>query len=250
MPGFRFRINDPPVGPQEPRIHLFKLFLPGAAFFLIFGAWAAWHYFQIHAPADNQLRALPLRNVVRITESYTSYDSNKISSIELQTADGHSIYYNAFWPDFAEVHAHNTNFSLLVNSTNQIWALRTADGTVVGRDFFRKRNLEEKSIDAFCALLFLPFGVCFLIGFWAGQRAVRTGAKLPPDAVRLISVRKLTLIGFLAGYLIVFGGWLGPWLMKFLPGWSVGLIWVLSAGLIGNYIVRYFQKRWPPAPGA
>jgi hypothetical protein len=170
MVGFRFRINDLPEEPDEPRILITKIFLPVGLLFLAFGGWASWKYFQWHAPPDKMLHEIRLQEVRKLTGGHDP--AREVQTIHLLSRQG-SVEYKSPWPRYEEVRQLNTNLSLLVDSTNVVWALKSADGTISEREFFVSRNLEVKTLTGFCAIVFVPCGLYIWFAF--GLRNVRCG---------------------------------------------------------------------------
>ena len=244
MAGFRFRINDLPEEPDEPRILITKIFLPVGLLFLAFGGWASWKYFQWHAPPDKMLHEIRLQEVRKLTGGHDP--AREVQTIHLLSRQG-SVEYKSPWPRYEEVRQLNTSLSLLVDSTNVVWALKSADGTISEREFFVSRNLEVKTLTGFCAIVFVPCGLYMLVCFWAAERSLRKGTF--PDSLQiLLPARKLVLVTALFGYLFFYGLVLVPLLGKIVPSWLLGLFWILSAGILGNSLVR-FLKKWRGRPG-
>jgi hypothetical protein len=244
MPGFRFKIKDLPEEADEPRILLHKLFLPAGVFFLGFGLWAGWGYLHVHPPAESELLAVRLQAVTNVAESRYSRGTGELRAVNLQLTNGTAVEYKTQWPRFESVRSLDTNLSVLVDRTNLVWGLRSGNGLILEREYFVSRNLEIKSIDALCAIMFLPFGVMFLVGFFAAEIALRKGT-FPEKQRVLLRTRKLILVGFLFGYLGFYWFVLVPLLGKIMPGWSLPLVWVLSGGILGNLLVD-FLKKWRP----
>ena len=115
-------------------------------------------------------------------------------------------------------------------------------GEVFGRDYFLRRNMEAKTVDGLGAILFIPLGALMFLPALVLEYGLRRDGKLPKDGAP-VSARKFTLFAGLVGYLYFFGFVISPWLCKILPGMVVALIWVLSAGALGNLILRYFQQK-------
>jgi len=238
MAGFRFRINDLPEETDEPRILITKLFLPVGLLLLAFGSWAGWKYFRWQAPPDNVLREVRLADVRKVTGG--NDPTRGVQTIHLHWPQG-AVDYKSGWPRFDQVHNLDTNLSLLVDSTNQVWALKSSGGTVSNRDFFLSLNLEVKPLSGFCALVFAPCGLFLLFSFWAAERELRKGT-LSGDLMILLPARKLVLVTGLFGYLFLYGLVLTPLLGKVLPGWALALIWVFTGGLLGNLLVQVLKK--------
>ena len=211
-------------------------------FLLCFGLWAGWRYLHIKAPADTELQPVQLREVLVIAEIHNQYATNDIDAIELRTASHRIVRYGEFWPCFDRVRRRDTNLTVLVDSTNQVWLVKDAAGNEFGRDYFRKRNLEYKSVCAVVAILFLPLGALMLLPALVLEYGLRRDGKLPKDGSP-VSARKFTLIAGLLVYLYVFGFVIGPWLTRWLPPSLVPLIWVLSAAVLVNLILRLFRPK-------
>jgi len=245
MVGFRFRINDLPEEADEPRILITRLFLPFALLFLAFGGWAGWKYFQMHAPPDHTLREVRLANVTKVTGGHDP--TRAIQTIHLLSRQG-SIDYSSGWPRFEQVRSLDPNLSLLADSTNLVWALKSADGTISERDFFLSLNLEAKSWSGVGALFFVPSGLFLMLCFWLAEREMRKGT-FSSELMILLPARKIVLLTALFGYLFFYGLVLAPLLGKSLPSWALALIWVLTCGLLGNLLVRFLGKwRTGPSP--
>jgi hypothetical protein len=245
MVGFRYRIKDLPEESDEPKILITRLFLPIGIIFLTFGAWAGWKYFGVTAPPDSQLHEIRLRDMAKVTGG--NDPKRAVQTIYLHSGSG-DVEYKSPWPRFEQVRGLDTNLSLLVDSTNLVWALKSRDGVISERKYFLSRNLEIKTIYGFCALFFLPSGLLGLAAFGSAERELRNGTF--PDNLRiLLPARKLILVSALFGYLFIFGLVLMPLLEKILPFWSLGFFWVLSAGVIGNLLVNRLKK-WRPRSGA
>lgn len=246
MLGFRFRIKDLPEEPDEPRIPIYKLFLPIALFFLAFGGWACWKYYNVTAPPDSQLHELRLQDLTNATGSHDP--TRAVQTIHLVSRRG-SFEYRSTWPRFEQVRSMDTNLSLLVDGTNGIWAIKSSDGTISERRFFLSVNREIKMIYGFCALFCLPSGLLGLAAFLSVERALRRGEPLPESARFTLRARQIVLVTFLFGYLAFFWLALVPLLGKVVPFWVLGLIWVLSGGYLGNLLVGYLRK-WRTKPNA
>jgi hypothetical protein len=245
MVGLRFRINELPEEPDEPRILMHKLFLPAGILFLFFGLWAAWGYFHTGAPAVRELQELRLQDVIAATPIHQGR-TGEVSSVSLRFPGERRVEYKRLWPRYEQVQGLDTNLSLLVDQTNQIWALRLVSGQIAEQAYFSSRNLEMKGLLGFCALFCLPSALIGFAAFFEAERALRKGA-LPKDMRVLIRTRKLVLVAALFGYLFFYGLVLVPLLGKALPIWALGLIWVISGGLLGNLLVARLKK-WRVKP--
>jgi len=242
MLGLGFRINELPEEPDEPLILIHKLFLPCGLLFLLFGAWGGWGYFHTKAPADRDLEEIRLRDVVKANPIQEGVRTGEVSAISLRLPNGRRVEYKRLWPRYEQVQVLDTNLSLLVDQTNQVWGLRLGDGQIAERAYFVSRNLEIKMIYGFCALFFLPSGLIGLAAFFSAERELRRG-KLPESMRIWVGCRKLVLVTALFGYLGVYGLVLVPVLGRFLPGWGLALFWVITGGMLGNFLVGRL-KRW------
>ncbi|MGA3285383.1 MAG: hypothetical protein ABSD57_13110 [Verrucomicrobiota bacterium] len=242
MPGFRYRFNVPDDQPGDPKILLHRILLLAGLLLLGFGSWAGWRYFHLKPPADADLHELPLQKVLSFTEVRDPHATNNIRALELHSADHRVVRYNEFWPCFDRVCHRDTNLTLLVNATNQVWLVKDSSGHEFGRDSFRKRNLQVKMVSAMVAILFIPLGALMFFPAVILEYCLHRDGKLPKDGTP-VSARKFTLFAGLVGYLYFFGFVISPWLCKILPGMVVALIWVLSAGALGNLILRHFKQK-------
>ena len=245
MVGLRFRINELPEEPDEPRILIHKLFLPAAILFLLFGLWASWGYFHTKAPAVRDLVELRLQDVIGATPVHEGW-TGEISSVSLRFPGGRRVEYKRFWPRYEQVQALDTNLSLLVDQTNQTWALRLSSGQIAEQAYFSSPISEMKGLLGFCALFCLPSALIGFAAFFAAERELRKGT-LSNDMRILIRTRKLVLVAALFGYLGFYGLVLVPLLGKLVPIWALGLVWVISGGLLGNFLVERL-KRWRVKP--
>ena len=241
MPGFRFRINDLPEEADEPKIPIHKLFLPAGLVMLILGLWAGWNYFHLRAPKFSELEAVPLRDVRAVTmRSYGRTD--EVTAITITLPRGGSVEYKDLWPRFEQVRSKDTNLSLMVDRANHVWALKSADGTYLERDYFASRTLENRAFCGIGAPALLFAGLWLVVAFFAVERAAPRGPL--PEACRVqVPARKLALISALVGYLGFFWLVLQPLLGRFLPFWVVSFFWVMSGGILGNLLVERL-KRW------
>jgi len=246
MVGLRFRINELPEEPDEPRILIHKLFWPAGILFLFFGLWAAWGYFHTQAPAVRELQELRLQDVIAATPIHQEGRTGEISLVSLRFPDERRVEYKHFWPRYEQVEALDTNLSLLVDQTNQVWALRLSSGQIAEQAFFSSRIVEMKGLLGFCALFCLPSALIGFAAFFAAERELRKGT-LSDDMRILIRTRKLVLVAALFGYLFFYGLVLVPVLGRFVPFWALGLIWVISGGLLGNLLVARLKK-WRVKP--
>ena len=244
MPGFRYRFNVPDDQPGDPKILLHRILLLAGLLLLGFGSWAGWRYFHLKPPADADLHELPLQKVLSFTEVRDPHATNNIRALELHSADHRVVRYYEFWPCFDRVCHRDTNLTLLVNGTNQVWLVKDSSGHEFGRDYFRKRNLEIKAIAAFAAIVYIPLGALMFLPALALEYGLRRHGKLPLDGAP-VSARKFTFYTGLMGYLFFFGLVISPRLGARLPGLVVALVWVLSAAVLGNLILWYFRPKRP-----
>jgi len=244
VPGFRYRFNVPPDQPGDPKILLHRILLLAGLLLLGFGLWAGWRFLHLKPPADADLHAVPLQKILSVTEVRNPYAATNIEALELHTADHRVVRYNEFWPCFDRVRHRDTNLTLLVNSTNQVWLVKDASGQEFGRDYFRKRNLEIKAVAAFAAIVYIPVGALLLLPALAVEYRLRRTGKSPWGGAS-VSARKFTFYAGLPVYLFFFGLVISPWLGARLPGLVVALIWVLSAAALGNLILRCFRPKRP-----
>lgn len=244
MPGFRYRFNVPDDQPGDPKILLHRILLLAGLLLLGFGSWAGWRYFHLKPPADADLHEVPLQKVLSFTEVRDLHATNNIRALELHSADHRVVRYYEFWPCFDRVCHRDTNLTLLVNGTNQVWLVKDSSGHEFGRDYFRKRNLEVKAIGAFAAIVYIPLGALMFFPALILEYCLRRGDKLPKDGTP-VSARKFTFYTGLVGYLFFFGLVISPRLGARLPGLVVALVWVLSAAALGNLILWYFRPKRP-----
>jgi len=242
VPGSGFRFKVPPDQAGDPKILLHRILLPAGLFLLGFGLWAGGRFLHTHPPADADLHAVHLQAVLSVTEIHDSYQTNEIEAVELHAADHRIIRYDVFCPRFDEVRKRDTRLTILVDSTNQVWLVKSAGGQVFGRDYFLRRNMEAKAADGLCAILFIPLGTLMFLPALALEYGLRRDGKLPKDGAP-VSARKFTLAAGLLGYLYIFGFAISPWLSKMLPNMVVILVWLFSgAGLI-KAILWYFEPK-------
>jgi hypothetical protein len=104
-------------------------------------------------------------------------------------------------------------------------------------------NLEPRFVAGACGIVFLSAGIFFLWLALSAEHSLRKGEARDESGPMFVSARKFTLIAGLVGYLYFFGFVLTPWLCKILPGILVVLIWVTTAGALGNAILRFFHKK-------
>lgn len=244
MPGFRYRFNVAEDQPGDPKILLHRILLPAGLLLLGLGLWTGWRFLHIKAPTDADLHALPLQKVLSVAEVRNPYAATNIEALELHTADHRVVRYNEFWPCFDRVRQRDTNLTLLMDSTNQVWLVKESSGQEFGRDYFRKRNLEYKAICAMAAIVFIPLGALMFLPAVILEYGLRRDGKLPRDGAP-VSARKFTLYAGLLGYLFFFSLVIWPWLGARLPGIVMVLIWVLSAAAVGNLILWYFRPKRP-----
>jgi hypothetical protein len=244
VPGFRYRFNVPEDRPGDPKILLHRILLPAGLFLLGLGLWAGWRFYHIHAPPDADLRALPLQKVRSVIEIRKVHATNEIAAVDLRTVDHRVVRYHGFWPCFDRVRGRDTNLTLLMDSTNQVWLVKDTGGHEYGRSYFRKRNLEYKTVCAMAAILFIPLGGLMFFPAVILEYGLRRDGKVPGGGAP-VSARKFTLFAGLVGYLFIFGFFVSPWLTRILPGMVVALVWVVSAGLLGNLILWYFRPKRP-----
>ena len=244
VPGFRYRFNIPPDKPGEPRILLHRILLLAGLLSLGLGLWGGWWYFHLKPPADADLHPVPLQKVLSVAEIRNPHATNDIQALELHTADHRVVRYYEVWPCFDRLRQRDTNLTLLVNSTNQIWLVKDSSGHEFGRDYFRKSNLEFKPFAAFAAIVYAPLGALIILSALAAEYSLRRTGKSPWGGAS-VSARKFTFYAGLAVYLFLFGLVISPWLGARLPGIVVALIWVLSAAALGNLILRCFRPKRP-----
>jgi hypothetical protein len=240
--GFRIRLNVPDDQPGDPKILQQRILLFAGFFLLGMGIWSAWRYFHIQPPADTTLHPVSLQDVLAVTDVPEPFATNETGAVELHTRDNRVIHYGAHWPYFDRVSHCDTNLTLLVDTTNQVWVVKDIAGNDFGRPYFQKLNMEVKSVSGAVAIFFIPLGAFAFLPALAMEYRLRRGAKLPGTSAP-VSARKFTLFGSLVGYVFVFGLIIGPWLSAKLPPMIVGLIWIVSGGALATLILRYFQRK-------
>ncbi len=225
------------------RIPMHKLFLLPGLILLGIGSYGIVNYFHLKGPPAAQLHELLLQDVTRVTPESEIPGSSRIDSIWLQTAKGDRIRYRKRFPYSDQVLVLDTNYSLLLDSSNHVWAVKTGDGQVRSQRYFEEYNIEAKTVGKICGPFLATFGALLSFGYFLGERAwpeapAAERAKLEVDANRT------RLVVALIGYLIIFGTVLGPWLRKYLPGFVVQLLWLASCGVL----VGVLSKKPPPKP--
>jgi hypothetical protein len=141
MIGFRFRINDLPEQPGEPKIPIHRLFLPFGLIFLVLGIVGLHNYFQLKGPPLSQLHEIKLLSFTNVVAEGEIPGSTHIDSIWLQSSNGLKIRYREKFPYSSEILNLNTNYGLLLDSTNAIWGITTANGEVLARSYFEEINI-------------------------------------------------------------------------------------------------------------
>ncbi len=244
MPGFRVRINYLPEQPGERKISLHWLFLPLGLGLLIVGIMGLRNYLRLSGPPPAELHVLKLADITNVVAEPEIPGSTRIDNLWLQASDGAKIRYRVRFPYSSEVRHLDPDYSLLLDTTNVVWAVTTRGGEVLARSYFEEYNIEAKSVGKYCGSFLALFGFALLFCFVVCEKQLRRGGPLPPP-VNPVRVRQLILWGSILGYLIFCFTALFPFLWGKVPGWVLGLIWVLGGGLIGNGIVAYFRKHPP-----
>jgi hypothetical protein len=217
------------------------LFLPAGLLLLAGGSWGIANYFRLRGPSDQELHELALRDVSKVTEEPEIPGSTRIDNIWLETTNNVRIRYRNRFPLSSEVRRQDTNLSLLLDSSNKIWAVKSAVGTVLSRRYFEEYNIEAKTVGKFCGPFLAVLGAILLFVFLGVQRSWKTWpaeerAKLEVDAQNL----RLALVLF--GNLVVFAI-LAHWLLNYLPGFAVTLLYLLSGGVLMRHLSK---KKRPP----
>jgi len=211
---------------------------------LAVGLVGGFNYFRLKGPPAADLHEVKLRDVTNMRLETEFPGSKRIDNIWLKTSTGVTIRYRNRFPYSAEVQRLDPNFGLLLDTSNAVWAVTTTKGEVLAQRYFEEYNIEAKSVGKMCGLLLGVMGTWMLLGFIYTECRFRAG-KLPVAEHFPVRVRELILLSSLLGYLALFGFVIAPWLRNVLPAWLIGLIWVLSGGVLGNSIVNHFRRRPP-----
>ena len=218
---------------MRDRISIHKLFLPAGVVLLAVGLWSITNYFRLKGPPDRELHELSLRDIRQVTAQSEIPGSTRIDNIWLQTSNDLKIRYRRQFPYSTEVRRLDTNYSLLLDSTNVIWAVKTSEGEVRAKSYFEEYNIEAKSVAKFCGPFLAIMGALLLFGYFGAERHWATAA--PHERAKLeVDAHRTRLLLISVGYMILYGVVIAPWLRKYSPSRVVGLLWVLSGGaLIG-----------------
>lgn len=165
-----------------------------------------------------------------------------MNGIWLKTVEGERIRYRTGFPYFEEVRHQNTNYSLLLDSSNVIWGLKTTDGKVQAQGYFEEQHIEAKSVGKVCGTFLTVVGGVML---WAYTYVRRCGDKMTIEekVEAETHLAKPRLLVYLLGYLMVYGFVIGPWLLKFFPRFVVGLLWIVSAAVLVSVLKRKYPQR-------
>jgi len=105
------------------------------------------------------------------------------------------------------------------------------------------RILEPKAVAGVCAIVFASTGAFFLLLAFLAERSLRKNNVPREDSPMFVSARQFTLLAGMVGSLYLFGFLVAPWLLRILPGPVVGLIWLVTAAVLCNGILRFFRKK-------
>jgi|GEM_PF-3235102 len=225
---------------MQEKVSYHKLFLPGGLFLLVMGSWGIANYFRLHGPSGSELHELALRDVSKVTEEPEIPGSTRIDNIWLATANNERIRYRKQFPYSAEVRQLDTNLSLLLDSSNKVWAVKNASGGILSQRYFEEYNIEAKIVGKYCGAFLAVLGAILLFGYVNVQRSWQTlpaeeRAKLEVDA------HNLRMLLAMLAYLVVFAI-LASWLD--LQGVAATLLY-LSGGFV---LMKLLSKRSnPPA---
>ena len=226
----------------QEKVSYHKLFLPAGLLLLVVGSWGIANYFRLHGPSDQELHELALRDVSKLTEEPEIPGSKRVDTIWLETTNNVRIRYRNQFPHSMEVRHLDTNLSLLLDSSNKVWAVKSVAGAVLSRRYFEEYHIEAKSVGKYCGTFLAVFGAILLVLYFGAERSWKTWpaaerAKLEVDAHGM----RLGLV--LLGNLVLFAI-LADWLLKYLPGFAVTLLYLLSAGVLMGFLSK---KGRPPA---
>jgi hypothetical protein len=120
--------------------------------------------------------------------------------------------------------------------------VKNAGGAVLSRNYFETYNIEVKNVGLICGPFFAALGAILLVRYFGTERSWKTWpaaerAKLEVDAHRM----RLGLVLF--GNLVLFAI-LADWLLKYLPGLVVTVLYLVSGGVLMRLLSK---KNRPPA---
>lgn len=222
---------------MQEKVSFHKLFLPVGLILLVGGSWGIANYFRLHGPGDDELHELALRDVSKVTEEPEIPGSKRIDNIWLETTNDVRIRYRNRFPHSTEVRHLDTNLSLLLDSSNTVWAVRKSDGAVLSRRYFEEYNIEVKVVGKYFGPFLAAFGAIMLALYFSAERNWKNWPAEERAKLEVVDAHQMRLGLALVGNLVAFG-LLADWLLKYLPGYAFIVLYLLSSYVLVGLVSR------------